>query len=433
MALFIFAKALFYVVLVLHIFNWGLFLKRVHEKLRAVHTTYMKYVFVLQATCTFAVCHWFGSTVKMEAAHYFALAVLALLLWDFGVVFGPTPKDWFFLNLHHLGAFFALLYQVGEISTRSWRNTTFFSWMWGSHAFIIVQDVLCWLRRTERRKGDKLLFLSVLRHIYAVCTCYFLYQYLNDVDQPGVGWNYQTLACFAMTTGRMLTGDNYKNVDWLRRIELPGYLIIVLDHVLFHDIRLQRAISIVLSLFLCHFTYLLMFKKAMRKPDKWFGPDVNNEMKLFLQNVAENLPQKDPNPQPHVLSWFDNNEGWKEAWPLHRAIVSDDFGEAERLLAKTETECCSPNAKMTVWHDSQPLGWAVHFERTALVLLLLQHGANPYCVDKRGCDAVGLAMTKKSLKSIFEEINAVALKFSPSVSWYDKSIMDRAKILLSRI
>ena len=67
---------------------------------------------------------------------------------------------------------------------------------------------------------------QVFRHLYSAGSVYCYHLYINGEDQPGLGWNYQTAAVVCMVGGRLLANNNMLKIDFLRRIELPGYFVL---------------------------------------------------------------------------------------------------------------------------------------------------------------------------------------------------------------
>jgi hypothetical protein len=452
------SEVFFYIVLAFHVCHWGIFMKRPSEILVEFLHKYkaVKYISWMHGVGVFAALYWLQKQSAMSAANYFALAALVFVLWDCGMVHSKSPKFLFLLNLHHIGVFIALLYQTGEPPARAWRNTSLYGWLWSIHSFGILNEVLLPLIGIRLKEGEKCISLEVVRHIYAVFSSYFLYQYLNDVGQFGLGWNYQTLAVVCMYMGRFLTNDNYANVPFLRRVEVPGAVVIIVDHLFFRDVCLQRAASVTFSFAVCLFTYHLMFKRCRAKPEQWFSPDENEHINTFLEGAGKHLvpakvehgdeeKKKKKDPKDLLIeSWFDGNAGWTENWPLHRAVAVGDAEEVEKLLAnKSEKANCHPNAKMTPIdsrpYGSVPIGWAVHLDRRTIIMLLLKHGANPYLAGHDGKDAVDVAVhvndsDKKELKQFFEKLDTVALKASPpKLDWDKLPLQERTTVLLGKL
>jgi len=453
MSLLRFSEIFFYIVLVLHACHWGIFLKRPSEMLLEILHKHkaVKYISWLHGIGVFSALFWMQKQSALGAVHYFVFAVLVFVLWDCGMVHSKDPKFLFLLNLHHIGVFVALLNQAGEDSARAWRNTSLYGWLWSIHSFGILHEILLPLIGIRLKEGEKCNALEMIRHVYAAFSCYFLYQYLNGANQFGLGWNYQTLAVVCMYMGRFLTNDNYANVPFIRRVELPGAVLILVDHLFFQDVYLHRAAPVTISLAICLFTYHLFFKESRPKPEQWLCPEEDEKINTFLQDAEKclipatgeqgNEEKKKHDPKDLMIeSWFDGNAGWKDNWPLHRAIAVGDATEVEKLLAKkSENGNCHPNAKMKDWHDSTPLSWAVHLDRRAIIMLLLKHGANPYLAGRDGTDAVDAAVRSKgsdknNLKQFFEKLDCVALAASPpKLNWNKLPLIEKTTVLLGRI
>ena len=372
-----------------------------------------------------------GGVAATQILKYLALSLLALTLYDFGMVFNSILKDiafWFFINCHHLGAFIALYFgpygfggheyeangvpESTNIDVSLALNAKLFGWLWVIHAFSFLLEVIFPLIGLKYKDDERSKFLDLIKHVYSVVTCYWFYQYFNADCQPGVNvkfWqnrsehtpsyqsvagsnlNYQTLALFVMLLGRFFVNANFRKVDFIRRIEFPGFWIIVFDnsmgyaadpstmvtvqtHIL--DVILGPdsatnyfkidfgfsyvAISLATTLLLGLLGYGVFFKKEIIKPDKYYGPEENEELKEFLDEVFEKKTRKDGEEPAEgtsvlhkldtegssawksiVFDWFASqkddtreNKCFEKLFPLHAAVIQGDAQLLNKLLLK---------------------------------------------------------------------------------------------------
>ena len=370
-----------------------------------------------------------------QIVKYLVLSFLALALYDFGVKFIDIWKDFkncFLLNCHHFGVFITLCfgpygyggYPYGaegasdstDIDASLALNAKMFGWLWLIHAFGFLLEIIFPLIGLNYKEGERSKSLDAIKHIYSVVTCYFYYQYFNADCQPGVNFkfwenqskdtpsyqavagsnlNYQTLSLFVMVMGRFFVLDNIRGVDFLRRVEFPGFCIIIFDHCMGHVARSSPdtmltvqthildvilgpnsatkyvridfgvsyvAISIVATVLTCLLGYGVFFRNQIQflKPAKYYGPEENEELKEFLEEVFEKKPREEGE-QPaegsyvlykfdkekaafmktHLLDWFSTqkddtreNRTFDKLFPLHMAVVEGDAQKIEKLLLK---------------------------------------------------------------------------------------------------
>jgi len=333
----------------------------------------------------------------------------------------------------------------------------FYSHLWLIHSFGFVQDIILPLIGIKKFKdGQKSTSMEVVRYVYAARSAHLFYRYLHAPGQPGIGWNHQTAAMLAMLAGRLLAGNNFKQIDFIRRVELPGYVFAVICYFFCKGSLTASAlatISVYVAVVLC-----LLFMPRKPKPDKFI---ISGEVREFLAEKWEKRDDLFVAPKPDkvepVQKWWKTKPEFAEKWPLHDAVVQGDEQKVREILARQQTEekpagfslsSCekpgdstlrqrnkqhegsdasmqtpesqekattseniSPDAKMTDWFDCTPLHFACHIGFANVVLELLQHGANPWKSIMIG-DAAKLAANEghKELVSFFDELSILAFK-----------------------
>jgi hypothetical protein len=340
----------------------------------------------------------------------------------------------------------ALLYQ-GTDAKRDWQNMRFYSHLWLIHSFGFVQDVILPLIGIKKFKdGQKSSCMEVVRYVYAMRSAHLFYGYLLAPGQPGFGWNHQTVAMVTMLAGRLLSNNNFKQVDFIRRVELPGYVFVAICYFFWKD---SLTISALATISVYGVVILgLMSIPRKPKPNKLI---LNEEVSHFL---AEKWDQRDelfvvpkPDKVETVQKWWKTKPEFAEKWPLHDAVVQGDEGKVRELLAQqhakekpacptplrqrkhnnasktstkasgsaekatTSSQNISPDAAMTDWYECTPLHFACHIGFANVVLELLKHGANPWKSIMIG-DAAKLAANEghKELVSFFDELSILAFK-----------------------
>merc|ERR1712113_1028160 len=93
------------------------------------------------------------------------------------------------------------------------------------------------------------------------------------------GWNYSTAAFLSQFTGRNIIHDNYMNVDWMREIELPGVIAVVL-----WDFGITPVILSYWALKL-HLHYRVRERDAVKMPEKFVMSDK-------IQKFMDEFPRK---------------------------------------------------------------------------------------------------------------------------------------------
>merc|ERR1712048_924006 len=194
------------------------------------------------------------------------------------------------------------------------------------------------------------------------------------------------------------------------------------------------------------------------KPEKMV---IDANVTAFLQEKWEKRQELFTAPKPEtvegVQKWWKTHPEWTETWPLHNAVVLGDEEKVRELLAQqqpTERGSCqegeptyaadelrkrskddwsnaneatvasgdehpsvgrpatvSPDTKQTDWYECTPLHYACHTGSADMVLLLLQHGGNPWIPIMVG-DSTALAKNAghKDLVAFFDELAVVIFK-----------------------
>jgi hypothetical protein len=373
-------------------------------------------------------------------------SVLVYFIWDGGAIHSDSLWLTFCLNLHHLGCVVALLYQ-GTDANRDWQNMRFYSHLWLIHSFGFVQDIILPLIGIKKFKdGQKSTCMEVVRYAYAMRSAHLFYGYLHAPGQPGIGRNHQTVAMLTMLAGRLLANNNFKQVDFIRRVELPGYVFAAICYSFWKDSLATSAlatISVYGAVILC-----LVSIPRKPKPDKFI---INEAVRQFLSEKWDQRDELFVAPKQDrvesVQKWWKAKPEFAEKWPLHDAVIQGDEGKVREILARQQAKgkpACPtplrqrkhgdgsntskkssgfeekatipsqniwPDASMTDWYDCTPLHFACHIGFANVVLELLQHGANPWKAINIG-DATKLAANggHKGLVALFDELAILAFK-----------------------
>merc|ERR1712045_202711 len=103
-------------------------------------------------------------------------------------------------------------------------------------------------------------------------------------------FTYQTFSLLVMLTGRFMVCRNFMRVDFIRRIEFPGFLVVLFDRVLgFQDVVCQRSLVIVISLHGLYVLYAIFFKEIPLRPVQYFGPKENPKLQKFLEEETDTI------------------------------------------------------------------------------------------------------------------------------------------------
>lgn len=448
------------------------------DKVKAVVGEKFKFLFWAHGMMAFSVMHIlepqrfavlcgsiFGTDVLPQSViaqylKYGLQSLLALLLWDFGVMHTPSMATNFLINCHHIGLFIALHYGFDVAPQQSSASSIthirqaqlascLFGWLWAIHSFGFIVEVLLPIFNMKVEDGQRSHLVDALKHAYSLGTVYWLHQYLNDPSQPGLGYsNYQSWAACIMFIGRYLVNQNYRNVDFLRRVEIPGVMVVFLDHICFQDTYLQRSLAVASSLMLIALTWMLFFVDMPPMPSVYVSPADNLELKLFLDDetkaVMDAMDAKSPQDRAGVITWFDSqksrvgetkDEMWKTRWPVFRAICEDDSEKLERLLEDNPRLGEEANVD---WYDSRPMDWALSINLLSrkCALLLLKKGVNPY-LKSNGVSAIetNFGHDLGGSKYFIKRFNEVCVRKSPPArgeNWNELSIATRLHVIVTK-
>lgn len=390
-------------------------------------------------------------------------SLLVYFIYDGGAI--HTEDKWFLfcINLHHIGCVIAFLYQGAHVAS-DWQNMCLYSHLWSIHSFGFIQDVILPLLGIKKMKeGQKSIIMEVVRYVYAAGSVYHFYWYLNAQGQPGLGWNHQTPAMITMLGGRLLAGGNFKNVDWIRRVELPGYIFVLVGYF-FCNGDVLSATFITAALYTIVISCLVM-KPRKPKPERMI---VDTGVRDFINDQWEKRQSIFAAPKPasleQVRSWW-KKQGWAEMYPLHDAVILGDEDTVRALLTQGQDDhssgsedsssdipsgffqnglrqrnegadksshveesiaansgdehpCVgkranmSPNTPMKEWYECTPLHFACHMGLAGISLQLLIHGGNPWLPISAGIDATSLAKNAghKELVTFFEELVPIVFR-----------------------
>jgi hypothetical protein len=385
-----------------------------------------KYVFWLHGTLTFSFM-WlcqprnlmsiFGDNLDLLAVlQCVMISLLAIVLWDFGhAMFWSENLQYIILvNLHHVGLFLAIMlgpgWRVDALvdSNESTRlnlehqvslDTWMFGHLWLIHSLgLIVDIILPYLFRIKLVQGQR-----SLKHGYALGSVYFYHQYMNsNLDKF---FTYQTSSLFVMLIARYMISGNGMNVDFFRRIEFPGLIMVVIDRALgFHDNFCQRSLAIMVGLCGIYLVYKVFFVELPLMPTRYFGPEDNPELKKFLEyetdavlGVRESAEKISAAKTKwdmfygYISKYWNDKEckdgtKWSQKYLLHVAVAlfrSGDPKDAEKfvnLIDKLGDK--SLNEPMPDQDDFVPISFCLYQYNYECILILLKRGADPYRMSR---------------------------------------------------
>lgn len=353
---------------------------------------------------------------------------LVWLLWDGGATWFKrfeAPKTLALVVGHHIGAVIAYLYQPSLSSSQARANTLAFGSLWLCHSFGLLEKLLQMVFSHSRQKGQKTDIGSRMREMYAAMNVYFAHRLFYAPGQPGFGLNHQTIAMTVMLASRYLINDNHKNVDWLRRVEVPGMVSVYLS-LLFRG-RLAAGAALTAALYGAALVNAVLKPKS-DTPSSWDPATASVQAVLAkwedrfeslrtdedraaglgaLEEGFKNCPQKSTEA---VKAFVAGRPEWQEKYPVIMAVAANDLKKLKELLASK----ADMNKKMEDWHDSTAIGWAAYLGRLSCALALIRAGVNPY--DEGGAWETARKQGIKQLIQLEEEIAPVALAAAPPKS-----------------
>lgn len=393
------------------------------------------------------------------------ISLLAIVLWDFGVV-RPFEKNlpiFILLNCHHIGPFLAMFFGAGwrvdalvdtdkslrwNLENQASLDTCIFGWLWMSHSLkILLEFTLPYIFGIKLVKGARSLPIDVIKHVYALGTVYFCHRYINyNLDKF---FTYQTSSLLVMLLGRYMANGNWKNIVYMRRIEFPGFVIVVVDRVLgFHDNFCQHSLTLMVCLCVIYLVYNIIFGRLTQVPVRFFNPEDNTELKKFLEEetdavlgVSETVEKISAAKTKWVpmsgliFKWWDGQEfedgtKWAHKYPVHFALLHlpgnrENVNNFINLLDKIGEKAL--DQPMTDLKDNVPLVLCSYQYNYEYILILLKRGADPYIKNKddRTPIQIGLKDPWKLSATgkpgalgfsdgFWERFNAICLKKSPS-------------------
>merc|ERR1711907_40670 len=369
-----------------------------------------KFVSWLHAPIVFVML--FASEGAEEGWMHYLLALPCLfVLWDCGAVF-DNIKLRMLLNLHHAGAVIAYVHQPREQSNRARLNTLFFALAWAIHALPAIEHVVLPLIGLPKVKGNKYVSMEIVRYLYGALMVYCYHLYLNADDQLGLGYNYQTAAVGSLLIGRGLAHDNWKFIDWARRVEVPGIVLVTFAHML-GNYKLGTCALVTLVVGITS----IKVAKFQPIPEHYA---LTSEMYKLMASQYGRKPVCEPLlpfPIEMTKSWWHSNPTWSTNWPLHEAAL---FGDTQAVIQCLE-EGVDPELEMVDWHGTTPAAFGAFFGQLDVVIMLLQNGVNPY----KSCNHpqfVGFVSTSvmqllrghSHAKRFADKFHLLAMKASPS-------------------
>jgi len=223
---------------------------------------------------------------EVNALLYALGTILVFLLWECGKnQCKGQLKLMFYIFLHHIGAVIAFLHQAGETPDGAWQNFRLFSWLWICHGFGMMNTIYSAIGLPKKHEHRA---LKILRYLCAAVSVYNLYSYLNGDTQPGLGQNYQTLAAVSMITGRFLVNSNWYNVEWMRHVEGPGFIFVILAHLV-HRGHTYPAMGVAAAvLFQVIQLYVKVYLTQRLPEPPLLSADINAEMLVLTEKTSGN-------------------------------------------------------------------------------------------------------------------------------------------------
>eukprot|EP01006_Ploeotia_vitrea_P065605 TRINITY_DN93525_c0_g1_i1.p1 TRINITY_DN93525_c0_g1~~TRINITY_DN93525_c0_g1_i1.p1 ORF type:complete len:418 (-),score=7.82 TRINITY_DN93525_c0_g1_i1:164-1417(-) len=393
----------FCLVLIAHALFWGFLCKsKRYDRFKDAIITYVWYFHGPHVHLT--LLFFFSETYWK----YAAASVLVYSLWECGTA--RSDWDWktcLKINLHHVGAVVALIYQ--QTADEALVNCVTFGWIWDIHGFGFFENVLLPFFGLKNLKENHR-FLKYVKHFYAAVTVILVHFYLNTSAlqqllsrhepnvahpmMPGLGLNYRTAAILCMFTGRFLCGNNYKNIAWMRRIEAPGVLLVALTH----------AFGATAAICALGFAICWLFLNRPMVPHKLV---LTPAIKAML---AKHPKSSEPHDTKEVLDWFER-DGLNEKRPLHKAAFVDDQQKVQELLDSG----VDVDARMPECCESTPIQWASSFGNLGVVIMLIEAGADPYYRNEAGNDCRADAKREKhqNVLEFLDKLDSLAFKVTP--------------------
>eukprot|EP00392_Amoebophrya_sp_AT5.2_P006920 g6932.t1 len=416
--------------------------------------------------------------------------LLFLGVYDFGrsQPFKNEPLEWYLMHLHHLGALFAIWGNYycasSECRQAAWRDSLLFGHLWLIHGLgfflkhVLPRIPLNCLRRStsslERHENkERSCGVEVGKHLYAALTVYVFHAVLNHEH----ALPYQTPAVALMCTGRYGITENAKRHTWMRRIEFPGFLAVVVAKTF--GVGFGEAATVVFGLAVCVATHrVLVFDKnrkfteasgvagplttriarrnhaavakflkgvkaevfppeeniskelrESRELSKKLGKDFYNYLKRWKTNFPIRPTAQEEQEQSRRGAEIEHDgEGdlkmtmW-ERWPVHGAALLHDLPKLEQLLYGVDERAqgSTIDSLCLDWGALSPLAFvAWNPDSDAVVFFLLERGADPYRHFKHEdvmCPARDAEKEKERAKELQEFALRNQAQCEPCVCW----------------
>lgn len=367
-------------------------------------------MYVVQPTNLASMGRYFGARMTgLIMAKYTLLSMLVALLWD-GLFFRKMGlKELVLLNCHHIGLFLAVGlgrgWALGDEDSMSDLvlqkqvsiDTCLFGWMWAIHGFGFILEHIFPLFRIHLLEGERSVALDRIKYGYSMMTFYWYYKFFKAESQPGVGFNYQTLALLTMLVGRFIPNTR---VPFLRRVEMPGVAVLLIDGMFFDDIYMHRSTALCLAIFAGYLIHFCCFKAYDPKPAQFFGPKENAKLRAFLgaeTNSVNEVFEDNVSKTAIMVSWFESKATKKgnnrkdgvdsptfvTRYPLHYAVCKNDKQQIQALLESCKVDVNEPIMEHYELTPLQLVSYcARHFGYgEGAMLILLKNGANPYLAN----------------------------------------------------
>jgi len=386
-------------------------------------TEHGRYIMWWHAPIIFGMLTYGGMLTAPSPSFYLVGTICLFPLYDCASTYGDL-KFSILLFFHHVGAFVAYLHQPGEQPLQASRNTQFFAWAWAIHSLPFIQDKLLPIVGLPKVSGKKYLCMDVVRHLYGAVTVYCYYLYVNGEGQPGLGCNYQSGAATSLLFGRYLCNSNWKMIDWARRVEVPGVLLVTVAHAAGNDFRFAAAVLV--SAAIC----ILSTKVAyfMPVPEQYA---LTPEIEAFIKSAYGQKPEVEPKypfPIEMIKAWWSGDASWSAKWPLHEAVILNDVDTVKRHLQKG----VAADLAMKDWYDTTPAGFAAFLGHLDILIVLLLKGVDPYTAgsNESSTTVMQSLSTHAHAKLFADKLHELAMKASPPAG--DGSILYRVVTVLKQ-
>jgi len=368
-----------------------------------------------------------GSNPELLAIVQFGMvSLLAIILWDFGYMDTDNSwTTWIQINCHHVGLFLAILFGPGwhvdslvdnggdfDLLQRQIRLDVFiYAWLWLIHSLGFLLEVVLPRVFGHLDEGARSGPYSFIQHAYALGSVYLFHQYANS--NLAKLFTYQMTSLLVMLFGRHFINHNWRHVDWMRRIEFPGFLVVMADRILgFHDTFCQRSLAILAGLGGISLLYAVFLADRTPRPKEYFAPEDHPKLRKFLAEEIDKVrgisatedefqaaKAKWDKMQSVVKAWMEEKKTkdgtpWTQKYPVHTAIASfeprnpNHTEQFVNLLDKLGKKAL--DQPLLEWHDEHPIEWSAAFQYSyECTLILLQRGAQPYW---KGDNAVNTGM-----------------------------------------